>query len=70
MQNLNPKGAGCTCLLQETLKYCIVLGGGYNPHGEKRSKYVGTRHNLLPYTQTSYKSTFENEEQCIPFQLK
>ena len=67
MQNLNPKGAGCTCLLQEALKNCIALGAGYNPHGEKRSKYVGIRHNLLPETQTIYKNMYENEQQCTHF---
>lgn len=35
MQNLNPKGAGCTCLLQEALKNCIALGAGIT-HMERR----------------------------------
>lgn len=54
MQNLNPKGqVHMPSAGDPEILYCIRWG--YNPHGEKRSKYVGTRHNLLPYTQTSYK---------------
>lgn len=56
-----PRRQGCIYVLQEALKNYTALGvRGYNPHAEKGSKYVGTRHNLSPEIQTIYKSMNSN----------